>query len=69
MQEVITLSPASYQFISEEVLMVHALCDRALVPRVTDGEILSMAQRVNVLEICYRRLVRDVGKVDPTAFH
>lgn len=57
------------KFATEEILAVHAMCDRALVPRESEGETLSMSQRVNVLEICFRGLIRDIGKIDPTVFH
>ena len=54
---------------TQEALLIHALCDRALVPRISEGETLSMAQRVNVLETCYRGVIRDLGKIDPTFLH
>ena len=60
---------ASVDFILAEINTVHALCDRALVPRESEGEILSMSQRVNCLEACYRGVIRDLGKFDPTVLH
>jgi hypothetical protein len=65
----VTLDEATYALIRAEINAVHALCDRALVPRVSEGETLSMAQRVNVMESCYRGVIRDIGKVDPTVLH
>lgn len=57
-------SPETLAFFTNECLQVHALCDRALVPRVIDGSVLSMAQRVAVLEGVCRGLVDRLGK-DP----
>ena len=63
------VSEESMSFITNEVLQVHVLCDRAQVPRVIDGELLSMAQRVAVLEGVQRGLVAQMGRVHPVAIH
>lgn len=60
------MSPDTIEFFTQECLQVHALCDRALVPRVIDGSVLSMAQRVAVLEGVLRGLVENLGKNPPT---
>ena len=65
----ISLRADSYAFFLAEVDAIHTLCDRALIPRTVEGELLSMSQRVTVLENCYRGVIRDLGKVDPTTFH
>jgi hypothetical protein len=36
--------------------VMHAVCDRAEIPREHDGEKLSCAQRVNAMEICLAQL-------------
>ena len=65
----IKITEETYQFVTEEVLMVHGVCDRALVPREVDGEILSMSQRVQTLELCYVRLVKKLGMAPPSVIH
>ena len=52
-----------------EALMVHALCDRQLVPRIIDGTTLSMAQRVNVMEQVCASLIERVGMDPPSIIH
>ena len=56
-------------FATQEALQVHAVCDRALVPRKVNGEVLSMAQRVTVLERCYVGLAGRLGMEPPTTSH
>ena len=57
----IPLTQAAFDFILGEIELVHALCDRAGVARDIDGEILSMAQRVTVLESVCSGLVGRLG--------
>lgn len=57
------------QFAIAEALTIHAICDRALVPREIQGELLSMAQRVHVLERCYAGMVGRAGMDAPTVNH
>ena len=62
----VELSEASVKFVTEEVLTVHAICDRAGVPRTTsDGELLSMSQRVHTLE----RVCTDLNHLEVTTYH
>lgn len=58
----ITTNPTEFYIL--EALQSHALCDRALIPRRINGELLSMAQRVAVLERCYAGLAARLG-MDP----
>lgn len=51
------LSKEALKFVTDEVLTVHELCDRANVPRDIEGELLSMSQRVAILGQGFRRLV------------
>ena len=56
------MTPASpIEFATQEILCVHALCDRAGVPREMNEELLSMSQRVAVLERCYAGMVLRLG--------
>ena len=63
------ISQESLLFIHAEVDQVHALCDRAQVPRLINEELLSMAQRVAVLEGVQRGLVAQLGRVHPVTIH
>lgn len=65
----VQISEEAYSFISEEVLKVHALCDRAQVPRHIDGELLSMSQRVTILEGVQRELTARLGVKHPINIH
>lgn len=66
---VVTMNAASVQFVTDEILVVHALCDRALVPRLIESSLLSMSQRVAILEGCYVGLVARLGMDAPSASH
>lgn len=61
-------SPETLALFTAECLQVHALCDRAAVPRVINGSAMSMAQRVAILEGVYRGLVSRIGS-SPTVIH
>ena len=65
----VEFSEEALAFIHNEVDMVHTLCDRAQVPRIIDGELLSMAQRVAVLEGVQRGLVAQMGREHPVKIH
>lgn len=52
-----------------EAHQIHAVCDLALVPRRVNGEPLSMAQRVTVLERCYAGLAHRLGMDPPSVSH
>jgi hypothetical protein len=54
-------SKAIISFAAMEILEVHTLCDRAHVPTEINGELLSVSQRVNILERCYVGLVKHFG--------
>lgn len=54
----VLIDQATLDFFTAESLQIHALCDRADVPREVEGEVLSMAQRVSVLEGVYRGLLQ-----------
>lgn len=58
----VTIDKATMEFFVAECLQMHALCDRSVVPRVIDGCVLSMAQRVAILEGCYHGLVKRLGR-------
>lgn len=47
--------------------MIHALCDRANVPRIFEGEKLSAAQRVTILEGSWRGLMCSYRGAPPRA--
>lgn len=53
----------------KEAHQIHAVCDRALVPRKVNGELLTMAQRVTVLERCYVGLTSRLGMEPPSTSH
>lgn len=63
------MSKETLSFVTAEIHQVHALCDRAAVPREIDGELLSMAQRVACLELCYAGLIKRIGKDPVTVIH
>ncbi len=63
------ISEEGYEFITKEGLQVHALCDRAQVPREIDAEPLSMAQRVAILEAVQRGLTAQLGVKHPINIH
>lgn len=63
------VSEEALSFVTNEVEMVHSLCDRGQVPRAIDGEVLSMAQRVAVLEGVQRGLVARLGMEHPIVIH
>mgnify|MGYP003640444187 CR=1 FL=1 len=63
------ISDEAYSFLTKEVLQVHALCDRAQVPREIDAESLSMAQRVSILEGVQRGLTAQLGVKHPINIH
>lgn len=57
-------------FYAEESLIVHALCDRSGVPRTTpDGEMLSMSQRVAILQGVTAGLMKRIGAEPATTTH
>lgn len=56
-------------FATAEFDAIHALCDRALVPRTVLGELLSASQRVAVLEGCYVGLAARLGMDPPSVIH
>lgn len=62
-------SLSAIAFVTAEVDQVHAFCDRALVPRWINGVVLSMAQRVGVLEGCYVGLAGRLGMNPPSTLH
>jgi hypothetical protein len=47
-----------------EANQIHALCDRAAVPRIVEGTTMSISQRVAILEGVCRGLVERLGQ-DP----
>lgn len=55
----VEVSKETLLFVTEEVLVVHSICDRAGVPRLNEGETLSMSQRVHILDRCYCSLVKN----------
>jgi len=63
------MSKETFSFVTKEVSTVHSVCDRAMIPREVEGELLSMAQRVHVLERCYREMVMRLGKDYPEECH
>ena len=60
---------SSFDFFLKECEQVHALCDRALVAREIDGSVLSMAQRVAILESVCQGLVSRLGMKPLTTIH
>jgi hypothetical protein len=65
MNQTTQISKATLDFFTAESLQIHALCDRALVPREIEGTALSMAQRVNVMEAVLSGLTAQIGQ-NPT---
>lgn len=65
-----TISQATLDFFTAESLQIHAVCDRALVPRVAeDGSVFSMAQRVCVMEGVLQGMVGLLGQGPMTTEH
>lgn len=65
----IKLNSDVFAFFCNEAEQVHALCDKARVPRIVDGSEMSMAQRVAILEGAYRGLAVRVGMEPPSIEH
>lgn len=61
-----TIPTAALDFMLAECLQIHALCDRANVPRAHDGFPYSMAQRVAILEGVASALCQQIGKPHAT---
>jgi len=57
----VLVNVTTLDFCRKEIELVHALCDRAQVAREVDGELLSMSQRVTVLEHVCAGLVQRLG--------
>jgi len=66
MTKMTTISTATLDYFTEESLAIHALCDRAGIPREFDGQALSMSQRVGVMEEGFRDLITTLTKTPPT---
>lgn len=64
---IVDIDPVEYS--RREIEQVHALCDRAKVARVINGERLSMSQRVTVLEQVCAGLVQRLGMEPLTTIH
>jgi ABC-type dipeptide/oligopeptide/nickel transport system ATPase subunit len=65
----VEVSDEAMLFVTNEILVVHTLCDRAQVPRLIDGETLTMAQRVAILEGVQRGLTARLGMEHPVIIH
>ena len=62
MTETTPMSPDTMAFFTAECHQVHALCDRAQVPRTAeDGSVFSMSQRVCVMENVLQGMVARAG--------
>lgn len=58
------------RFASEEFLMIHALCDKAEIPRLTpDGSRYSVGQRVTILSGAFSNLAVQFLDRKPTPLH
>ena len=60
-EDILRTRQSILQFYLAEVECVHALCDRAGVPRIVKDSAMSMSQRVTILEGVYRGLLAKVG--------
>lgn len=50
---------------TKEFDVIHALCDRAEVPRLVEGAKMSASQRVAILEGAWAGLSKQIGKTQP----
>lgn len=61
------MNTATTNFYITEALEVHRLCDLSDVPRVSeDGSLLSMSQRVEILQTVTDAVMRSIGQNPPT---
>lgn len=63
------VSEETMRFVTAEILLTHTICDRGGVPRTVEDELLSMSQRVHILERCFREMCRRTGKGEPEECH
>ena len=60
--ETVVMTKSTVDLLTNEILQIHALCDRVRVPRKINGELMSFGQRVAIMEqVCVRLMEQASG--------